>query len=218
MTVETRPVKELIDEVRFNTNNTDDNRFDDSRLIKLFNSALKQVQKVIFNSNPVNSPFQEQVELSLQSGVNSYELPDDIFATASVRDVVPVNFNGKATKALRHMTAKEQNTQRGYYLTKNIITFAPTTLPNEYKTIVVTYDKVIEPIENVNDEIAIPATCEDFLMAFVERKINYIDSSKDLSNSQVFTQEEKDDLISLFKEEIKDIKYPPIVDETYYSY
>lgn len=217
MTVETRAVKELIDEVRFNTNNTDDNRFDDARLIKFFNSAQRQIQKIIYNSNPTNSPFAEECQLPLAVGVNAYDLPEDIFAVASVRNVIPVTFSGQSTKALRRMSIKEVNSQRGYYLRKNVISFAPTQLPAEYLTIVVTYDKALEDITSVNDTILLPATCEDFLMAFVERKINYVDSSKDIGNSQIFTAEEKEEIISLFKEDIKEVKYPVIVDETYYN-
>ena len=215
MTAETRAVKDLIEEVRFNTNNTDDNRYTDERLMKLFNSAQRQIQKVIYNSNPTNSPFAEEYQIPLTAGVNAYDLPEEIFAVASVRNVVPVTFNGKATKALRRMSVKEINSQRGYYLRKNIISFAPTQLPSEYLTIVVTYDAKLEDIVSVNDTILLPSTCEDFLMAFVERKMNYIDSSKDIGNSQIFTQEEKDEIISLFKEDIKEVKYPAIVDETY---
>jgi len=180
MTVETRRVKELIDEVRFNTNNTDDNRFDDSRLIKFFNSAQRQIQKIIYNSNPVNSPFAEEYQIPLAAGVNAYDLPEDIFAVASVRNVTPVTFNGKATQALKHIS-------------------------------------LIEEITSVNDNIPLPATCEDFLMAFVERKINYVDSSKDISNSQIFTQEEKEELEGMFRQDLKEVLYPAIVDETYYN-
>jgi hypothetical protein len=217
MTVETRRVKDLIDEVRFNTNNTDDNRFDDSRLIKFFNSAQRQIQKIIYNSNPVNSPFAEEYQIPLAAGVNAYDLPEDIFAVASVRNVTPVTFNGKATQALKHISLKEINTQRGYYLRKNVISFAPSQLASDYLTIVVTYDKALEEITSVNDNIPLPATCEDFLMAFVERKINYVDSSKDISNSQIFTQEEKEELEGMFRQDLKEVLYPAIVDETYYN-
>jgi len=218
MTVETRELSKLIDEVRFNANCTDTNRYSDDRLILFFNSAQRQLQKVIFNSNPTNSPFQEMASLTLQPNVNSYELPDDMFAVASVRNVTPINFNGKATNSLRKMTEKERNSQRGYYLMKNFIHFAPSSLGNEYSTIAITYDKVLEEITSVSDTIELPATCEDFLMAFVERKINYVDSSKDISNSQIFTAEEKEEIVAMFKEDIKDIEYPPIVDETYLNY
>lgn len=218
MTAETRKLSKLIDEVRFNTNCTDTNRFSDARLLLFFNSAQRQIQKIIYNSNPTNSPFQEQIALTLQPNVNSYELPDDIFAVASVRNVTPINFNGKATNSLKKMSEKERNSQRGYYLIKNFIHFAPSTLPNEYSTVAVTYDKALDEIKQTSATIELPATCEDYLMAFVERKINYVDSSKDISNSQIFTAEEKEELVAMFKEDIKDIKYPPIVDETYLNY
>lgn len=218
MTIETRQVSKLIEEIRFNTNNTDDNRFDDPRLIKFLNSAQRQIQKVIYNSNPTNSPFAEEYQIPVTAGNNAYDLPEDIFAVASVRNVVPVTFSGKATKALRRIDVKEINSQRGYYLRKNIISFAPSQLASDYLTVVVTYDKALEDITSVNDTIALPATCEDFLMSFVERKINYVDSSRDIGNSQIFTAEEKEELVSMFREDIKEIKYPPIVDETYLNY
>lgn len=218
MTTETRQVSKILDEVRFNTNNTDDNRFTDARLLNFINSAQRQIQKIIYNSNPTNSPFTEEFEIPLSAGVNAYDLPDDMFGVASIRNVVPITFNGKATKALKRISIKEINSQRGYYLRKSIISFAPTTLPDEYTTIIVSYDKALDDITIVSETIALPATCEDFIMAFVERKINYVDSSKDIMNSQVFTAEEKDELISLFKEDLKEVKYPAIVDETYLSY
>ena len=205
MTAETRKLSKLIDEVRFNTNCTDTNRFSDARLLLFFNSAQRQIQKIIYNSNPTNSPFQEQVGLTLQNNVSSYELPDDIFAVASVRNVTPINFNGKATVPLKRISEKERNSQRGYYLIKNFIHFAPSTLPAEFSTVAVTYDKALEEIVTATVTIEIPGTCEDFLMAFVERKINYVDSSKDIANSQIFTKEEKEELESMFKEDIKDM-------------
>ena len=61
----------------------------------------------------------------------------------------------------------------------------------------------------------LPENCEPLLTSFVERKIQAIDSSSDLNSADVYTEEEKNTIRSLFAKSEHDAKYPSIVDDTY---
>ena len=47
-----RTLGEMIDEVRHNTNNPDDSRHSDTAIIRFFNTAQRQVHRLIFNADP----------------------------------------------------------------------------------------------------------------------------------------------------------------------
>lgn len=85
-----RSVKDLIEEIRFNTNNIDNNRYTDKSIIRFINSAIRQVQRVIFTSNPTAEHF-TKVKVYAVDPVNLKEvvlkLPSDIYATNSVTTV-----------------------------------------------------------------------------------------------------------------------------------
>ena len=88
----------------------------------------------------------------------------------------------------------------------------------------ITIDTGSTPIVNtaVNDYIVIGKNAtshseledslEPYLTLFVEKKIFYINSSKDIGNADIFTKEEKQDIIMLFSKIDTDVKYPAIVD------
>jgi hypothetical protein len=69
--------------------------------------------------------------------------------------------------------------------------------------------------KNSTSSSILPDACEDYLMNHAERSIFKQDSSSDLAASNIFTAEEKQDLIMLFQNNIQDTIYPPIVDTTY---
>jgi len=56
---------------------------------------------------------------------------------------------------------------------------------------------------------------EALLTSYVERRIQLVDSSSDLGNIDIFTQEEKELITGLYKKSDHDTKYPAIVSDTY---
>lgn len=61
----------------------------------------------------------------------------------------------------------------------------------------------------------LPDFCESFLLSFVERKIQAIESSSDVSTAGAFTQEEAQIIRDLFSTTSKDAIYPPITNTDY---
>ena len=97
----TRPLSDLIKEVRFITNNANDTRFSDEVMLNFFNSAQRQLQKVIFRANPINNPFTTTYEIPISINQGVYDLPEDIFALSSITDITPVVTGGSLGQPLR---------------------------------------------------------------------------------------------------------------------
>lgn len=211
-----RTLAELIDEVRFNTVNGQDSRFDDARLIKFFNSAQRAIQKIIYNSNPSNSVF-DKVQSYTITGNGPYDLPDDIYAVSAIKSVQPLSGNTRL-RPLPYLDSREKNLNYGYYILKNQLFLAPTSINNTLDTFEITYTMALEDMTSTGDSPDLPSACEEYLMLFVERKINYVDSSSDLRNVTAFTDEERRDLEALFTNHHRDVKTPVIMDTTYMSY
>ena len=214
----TRTLADLIDEVRFSTNNTDTVRYTDDRLIKFFNSAQRYVQKVVYNSNPSGGVFTTEQVLAIVPNQSEYDLPTDLYAMSAINDITPLNAGGSFVKPLRLITIKERDKEYGYFITNSKLHFSPQNLINSYSGMVITYTKILEDATVVTDEYELPPSCEEYLMLYVERKINYTASSADTKASLIFSEDERDQLIKLFKQNSKDIKYPVISDETYFNY
>lgn len=59
---------------------------------------------------------------------------------------------------------------------------------------------------------------EKYITDFVTRKIHAINSSGDVQDSQIFTEDEKKNLIDLFSKVDLDVPYPPITDSSYLNF
>lgn len=68
---------------------------------------------------------------------------------------------------------------------------------------------------NSSSHTSMPEECETMLKTFVQRKILAHVNSKKLSNTNVFTKEEREDLAELFADKHSDIEYPMVVDYDY---
>lgn len=212
----TRALSLLIDEVRFTKDQKSTGRYSDSRLMKFFNSAQREIQRTVFLSNPENDTFSEQVTIQMVAGQESYDLPSDIYNTNSVNAVLMVQSDGGRPHPLRKLTYKERTKQRGYIIFKNKILITP--IPSDGNaSILLNYTKKLVDFESVTDCSELPESCEEYLMHYVERKIDYCESSTDITSSNIFTANEKAEIGELFAETNQDTSYPPIVDNTYIS-
>lgn len=291
-----RRLEHLINDIRFNSNQVDSNRFSDIRLHKLFNDAQKQIQAIIFMSDVDSSIFEVDYYMNMVADQESYSLPTDIYSVSSISGVgiAPNNISSNTSykyTQLSKISNKERRSQLGYIIKNKAVLISP--IPRESVTngILLTYIQKVadlsirigkiqafvsgasitlaagfstETIENYADHVTVvdsdgvikqsginlnayaagvittdtaltgiaindyvvlgkyatshselPEETEPLLTAFVERKIDAINSSIDLPNSQVFTQEEKDLVIQLFSDKDNDVQYPPITDSTY---
>ena len=206
-----RTAAELIEEIRFNTNRINKNRFTDASILRLLNTAQRQVQRTIFLANPACQHFTEDHDLTYSSDVETYALPAWAYTTNSVSTVFPMigdHYNAPIVK----IDEKERQYKAGYYVKgSNLIITKGSMGSAVSKARVVLWRKITE-LTAVGDTPALPDACEDFLTLFVERKIHYIDSSKDIINSGVFTKEEKIEIAGLFGDNSKDVSYPPVTD------
>jgi len=182
-----RQLSELISDVRFASNETDEERFPDERLLKFFNDAQDQIEALIIISNFENSPLDKFA--TLQSGKKKYSLPSDIYAWNSVSNVRFVN-GRKIPRG--HINDFVDNFY--YYIVGKEIYFSDT-LDNPVELL---YKAKLPRLESTSDTPELPAMCESFLTTFVERKIAAINSSMDVQNAGVFTTEEKELITEIF--------------------
>ena len=77
----------LMEKARFNTNNIDPNRFNELDLAQYFNDAQRHIQTVIVENNVRHEIFSQEFTFQTTNGVETYDLPEDIFATSAINFV-----------------------------------------------------------------------------------------------------------------------------------
>lgn len=296
-----RRVGLLINDIRFNSNHTDTNRFTDLRLLKFFNDAQRAIQGIIFTSDTGSTIFEKEQLSDIVSLQEEYDLPTDIYAVSSINSVLRAVNSSSADAVqyfspMRQITSKELRKQFGYTTRGNKLIISPipqsgqtgglkilytAKLPTlstrigqiasfvsgtniklktgasaeditafaDFVTVVssdgtikqsgialngynigsrnITTDTALTNVA-VDDYVVLgqyatshaqlPDETESLLTNFVERKMFAVDSSPDISDSNIFTQEEKDHILKLFSKKDHDVKYPPIVDDTYMNF
>lgn len=292
-----RRLEHLINDVRFNSNQTDTNRFSDIRLVKLFNDAQKAIQAIIFMADSGASIFDTEDTQDLVSDQESYALPSDIYAVSSINSVSIVSDNHVSSSRefytpLRQLSVKERRRGWGYIISGSNILLSPIpmsgvtdglkinyvkrlptlsfrigkvgsfisatsiTMTSATTQDITAYDDYVTVVDAngviqqssilvtgyntgtgviststvltdvaANDYVVLgkiatshpqlPDETESLLTRYVERSIFAIDSSIDINESAVFTQEERDLIIALFEKKDHDVKYPPITNSTY---
>jgi hypothetical protein len=220
-----RPVGELIEEVRLTANKPDQDRFSDEVLIRFFNSAQRYIQKEVFLANPENNYFDKQFEIPLVDGQEVYLISDyvtDAWAKNSISGVLRVRSDGSSSsrglKPLRKLTWKERNSGYGYYVFNGFIGVSPIPRASSDRTLLVAYQARIPDLVNSSSVSELPTFCEDYLMLFVERKIQYADSSTERGAAIFFSQEEREQMREVFAELNGDASFPPITDDSYVNY
>jgi len=210
----TNDIATLIEEVKFNTNNTDDNRFTDEALLRLFNNAQRHIQSIIFTAYPANNIFSDEYVTDLVAGQLGYSLPSDIFAINSINSVMITGH----PQPLKNLTVKERRNGIGYYIIGSKIFFMPEGRTSISNGVSIVYTRKLPQLESTKDTSELPDICENFFKLYVERRMEQIDSSADLSTNNIFTAKEEAQLVDLFKDNSLDAKYPPITDLEYFNY
>lgn len=200
-----RSISELIDEVRFNTNQDKNiDRFPDIRLLSMFNRAQTHIELIAYSANPELSLKEKSREYAVSS--DGGKLPSDMLGNDSI---IHVKYN--ETGRLDRINIVESNLTKGYYLSKGKIQFAGVS----DGTATLYYTAKIGRLEQTTDVPGLPDICETFLMEYVERKINAINSSSDVNSSNIFTKEEESMIMDIFKDNSRDIKRPVTLDTGY---
>jgi len=215
-----RAIKELMEEVRFNTGNVDNDRYNDKRLLLYFNAAQRKLQKEIFLANPENDIFSKQYELTLVDGQEMYSLSTlmpDIWAKSSISAAMKVRSTGTGVKPLRKLTYKERTNGTGYFIFGDFIGFMP--IPRVgTDTVLISYTAKIADLATRNSISELPAVCEDIMMRLAERLIQYSNSSEEFKKALNLFKEERQELRELFAEVNTDASHPPITSDAYVNY
>lgn len=82
----------------------------------------------------------------------------------------------------------------------------------------VTSDHYVVMGDSASSHSSLPDECETFLKIFVQRKALAHINSKKVANADIFSKEEREDLIGLFSDKHSDIEYPVVVDYDYLDY
>jgi hypothetical protein len=150
-------------------------------------------------------------------GQIEYALPLDIFASSSTIDVRPVS-GSSLLKPLKKLSIKEKDIQAGYFILGSSLFITMKSMGDSIDSLIITYNKELPDITLVTETSELSKAAEDYIMAFVERKINYVDSSAKVMDSQLFTSEEREDLAAIYRNVSKDIKHPVMSNSTYINY
>jgi hypothetical protein len=216
-----RTAEELIEEIRFNTNNIDNNRYTDAAILRFLNSAIRQIQRVIFTSNPTAEQFTKVknfvVDTSAQQEV-IIKLPSDIYASNAVTAVYPIRTDGRRREPLQKIDERESLYKSGFFIRDNKLYLSSGSIGTSTGSVDIVYTKRLNALTSITDTPDLPDTVEDFLTTFSERKLLYVDSSKAIGDANVLSNEEKSDIGNLFANNNKSIKYPAVTDETYVTY
>lgn len=215
-----RTVAELITEIRFNANKVNTNRFTDEALIRFLDSAQRQIQMVIYNAYPQDPIFSKTRRISIVQGQTEYSMPKDMLTPNSIFSVIPERLNGTYGDPLRRLSLGETTHDYGYFIVNGKLGLAPPSLLKNFPqgNIRFTYAPKLTRLTAVGDTPSVPEICEEFLTLFAERKIHYVDSSEQVRDSQVFTQQERQDIAQLFADSARDVKHPPILNDDYMNF
>lgn len=215
-----RTIAELITEVRFNANKINSNRFTDEALIRFFDSAQRQIQMAIYNAYPQDAIFSKTKRIPVSLTQFEYSLPTDMLTPTSILVVKPERQNGTSGDPLRRLSLGETSHDYGYFIANGKLNIAPPSLLKNFANgnLAVTYANKLTRITSVGDTPSLPEICEEFMTLFVERKIHYVDSSEQVRDSQIFTEQEKQDIAKLFADSSRDAKHPPILNDDYMNY
>lgn len=117
----------LVNEVRESTDTKDINSIGAYEVMRYFNDAQKQIQKIIFTANPSADIFVRQATYDITDRTQvAYELPSDIYAHNSVNSLMSVK-DGRIAQSLTRVAYREKEALWGYALLDNsfVLTSSP---------------------------------------------------------------------------------------------
>lgn len=125
-----RRVEHLINDIRFNSNQLDTNRFSDIRLLKLLNNAQRAIQNILFTSDMSDHVLKKTALIDVVAQQEGYDLPSDIYAHSSISTVKRlINSSFRANTdyytTLNQISDKETRSQMGYTVYNDKLVISP---------------------------------------------------------------------------------------------
>lgn len=105
----------LVNEVREATDTTDVNSVRVYEIMRYFNDAQKQIQKIIFTANPSADIFTKQQLYTASRTQINYALPDDIYAYSAINSLMAIK-DSRIAQTLTRVAYREKETLWGYAL------------------------------------------------------------------------------------------------------
>ena len=118
-----RKTQYLIREARQNTNTTDVEAITDYLCVSLLNRAQEFIQAYLFTQNIEAKIFRKSYVLTTSAGVESYQLPFDVYAKNSINNIMYKN--GDTYSPMKQIAEKARGTTTGYFLSDNNIVLSP---------------------------------------------------------------------------------------------
>jgi hypothetical protein len=154
--------------------------------------------------------------MPIVNGQEEYALPADIFALSSITDIKLVDAqSGRNSATLRRVPVSDRGRGFGYCVVNKSIFVSPVRYSGIFTHIKLTYMPTLTLIDDVDQIPDLPDVCEEYLTLYLEKKIQAVDSSSDLTVAVSFTKEQKDSLASLFSVNSSDSDNVPVTDESY---
>lgn len=215
-----RALSELIDEVVFNANIEKSQKFTEAALIRLFNAAQRSIRMVLHNAYPTEPLLAKIQEYTITAGTTYLDLPSDMLTNNAIHNVTPIRYGQTYGRTIDRISLQERGYTQGYYIVNDKLYMNPTSFfdSNVGSKIELTYAANLTALTATTDVSELPTVCEEYMILWVERKINHIKSSKDMPNSKLFSDEERQDIIDLFADSARDPKTPPMSNPDYLAY
>lgn len=215
-----RALSELIADATLYANVEKSAKFTDAVFIRLFNAAQRQLRMIIHNAYPTEPILAKIVEYTITSGQTYITLPSDMLTPNSIHNLTPIRAGRSYGDSIERIGLNERSNTHGYYVVNDKLYMNPSSYFESYvgSILELTYAAEVAEFTATTDISELPTVCEEYLILWVERKINAIKSSKDLAASKIFSDEERQDIVDLMADAARDAKMPAITNSDYTVY
>lgn len=175
-----RQVKYLIKEAKENTNTTDIEAISDSLCVRLLNRSQEFIQAYLFTQNIEAKIFRGQAAFTTTSGIDTYQLPFNIYAKNSINNVMYKNVNNYSP--MIQIAEKARGSTTGYFCSDNKIILSP--MPSSPIELFLSYTKKLPSVGilhgtilTVNTNVSIVLNVGYTLMTGVDDFFSIVDSN-----------------------------------------
>ena len=195
-----RKAQFLINEARMNTNTTDCESITDYLCVSFLNRAQEFIQAYLFTQNIEAKIFRKSYVLTTSQGVESYDLPLDVYAKNSINNVMYKN--GDAYSPMKQIAEKARGTTNGYFLSDSSIVLSP--MPQFTQSLNISYTRrlpsmslVYGTITGIVDDVKILVAIgpEDTPMESLDDKFCVIGTDGTIVASHLPIIQDGDDLL-----------------------
>jgi hypothetical protein len=141
-----RRTEYLINDARLSTNMQDTEAITNYLCTHFLNKSQDFIQALLFTTNNESKIFRGEVVFTTTSGIDTYQLPFDVYAKNSINNVSYLTESGQSKYYSRIAAVSEKNrgSSYGYFTSENKIIFSP--VPAGTEKISISYNKKLPSI------------------------------------------------------------------------